>query len=682
MKSPLFRTGLVPSLVLSTAIALAGTADLQAAQCNGGGFTDPGNGAPNLPPLNMPFDLGEDWIVGGNGSFFGNGWHCNQNNDYYATDWNRSGGGTSGKAVYPVAAGVVKESFCSNGDGYGCRVVIEHQLGGDDHRFRSLYAHLQNASQSHIVAGDVVMPWTRIGNVGNTGQPGMAAHLHLGFKSYHNGGWYSKCNDPKPGSSLCWSSEAPQAPQSHKPRWMWRDLTGETIQRDAVNDYDTISSGNRPRIFLPGFRKNGSWDTNIYVRNNHSGAQTVRVRIYDTNGVLRYQANKTVNANGSWEISPSSSQVGGGLSYGTAVVLGDSGKDLAATARVQRNNSSTGRAYAAFEGVEQPMVEQQVSVFHKNNYGWNSRVFLFNPDATSSVRAQLKLRTSSTSCTLSSVTVGPMRTKEINASSLSVPSGCLPQNFGSLSVEADYSSTGDPALLALTAYQEHIVGGQYDSLAVVATRDTGKTLYVPLIQNNNYNIQAGLGVQAATGNGELRAYYYRETGGSHCAYDRFFSWPVVQTPVPLSSSSLACPTVLSAKLTPMGSANYLQGQFNQLLNNESSSFPAVAHPTWKAYLPYLDKTAGIAHGLQIQNTSSAGISGTIRFYNDAGSQVGSRSLSIPSRGFTTLVGSSQIPSSARNAKIEMNGNIAVIVNNVMPSGPEDPIMTYTAPGRF
>jgi hypothetical protein len=125
--------------------------------------------------LQMSFIAGEIWMVGGAGSFYGNGKHCNALNDYYATDWNR--GNDDGAVVLPVADGFVSDTACLTGQGYGCYVQIDHANG-----YRTLYAHL---SVRLVNQGDPVHPWTLIGKVGNTGLPvGEGAHLHLTFRHF------------------------------------------------------------------------------------------------------------------------------------------------------------------------------------------------------------------------------------------------------------------------------------------------------------------------------------------------------------------------------------------------------------------------------------------------------------------------------------------------------------------
>jgi hypothetical protein len=95
------------------------------------GVTYPGNEAPNSTiHLQMPFLAGEAWTVGGGGSFYGNGKHCNDFNDHYATDWNRNG--DLNAAVLAVADGIVgpvQSPPCPFQGGLGCTVTIEHANG-------------------------------------------------------------------------------------------------------------------------------------------------------------------------------------------------------------------------------------------------------------------------------------------------------------------------------------------------------------------------------------------------------------------------------------------------------------------------------------------------------------------------------------------------------------------------
>lgn len=163
-----------------------------------------GNEAGNSPiQLWMPFPDGQRWTVGRYGSFYGSGYHCNSNNDYYATDWTRSDGGvTYGSAVLPVASGIIVGADpppCPS-TGYGCYVKIDHGSG-----IQTLYAHLSGVKRT----SGSVNHWDQIGRVGSTGNA-TGPHLHLRFAS----GGHSHCWN---NGRTCPNGEPPISPQSPKP---------------------------------------------------------------------------------------------------------------------------------------------------------------------------------------------------------------------------------------------------------------------------------------------------------------------------------------------------------------------------------------------------------------------------------------------------------------------------------
>jgi len=198
-----------------------------AGTCPAGTF--PGNEAPNTPiSLHMPFISGETWTVGGVGSFYGNGFHCNSNNDYYATDWNRSG--DDGAAVLPVANGTISgaQSPTCPSSGYGCYVRIDHASS-----IRTLYAHLSGV---HRTSGQVSHS-DQIGTVGSTGNSN-GPHLHLRFQQNDGSGYHSYCYN---NGSTCPNGESPRFPQSPKPSPM--NTTGGSQTLIDGHSYTSNNSG-------------------------------------------------------------------------------------------------------------------------------------------------------------------------------------------------------------------------------------------------------------------------------------------------------------------------------------------------------------------------------------------------------------------------------------------------------
>ena len=123
--------------------------------------------------------------MGNIGSYFGNGLHCNSNNDYYATDWNRRSANCAagylednGQDVRPVAGGTVSKADCTDPSGYGCQVLVTHSNG-----LRSRYAHLSAIS---VNVNDPVTTGTKLGAVGCSGLPSCGPHLHLSLQAGHD----------------------------------------------------------------------------------------------------------------------------------------------------------------------------------------------------------------------------------------------------------------------------------------------------------------------------------------------------------------------------------------------------------------------------------------------------------------------------------------------------------------
>ena len=183
--------------------------------CNLGTF--PGTEAYNSTiTMQMPFLIGETWIVGGAGSFYGNHHHCNYYNNYYATDWNKQGGDDQNSLVLAIANGTVSAiDIQCTASRYGCYVQVDHTSN-----YRTLYAHL---SSVHVQSGANVIVGQLIGKVGCTGNCD-DPHLHLSFWHLDQSGYpyhydfFSQCYN---GGQTCPNGEAPYFPQGYRPSPMW-----------------------------------------------------------------------------------------------------------------------------------------------------------------------------------------------------------------------------------------------------------------------------------------------------------------------------------------------------------------------------------------------------------------------------------------------------------------------------
>jgi hypothetical protein len=187
--------------------------------CSSWTGSDSGSIAPNTPiTLNLPFYVGTWWRSGGAGSFWGNGYHGNCNNDYYAIDFNRIDSACStyledaGQNIYPAASGTAY-TYPNSTNGYGNYVDVVHASG-----IKTRYAHMQSIA---VANGAAVSTQTVLGYVGTTGNSS-SPHMHFGF--YQNG--YSRC---RPSSGYCPNGEGPSTVQSAKPSPMYTYTGSRTI---------------------------------------------------------------------------------------------------------------------------------------------------------------------------------------------------------------------------------------------------------------------------------------------------------------------------------------------------------------------------------------------------------------------------------------------------------------------
>jgi len=415
--------------------------------------------------------------------------------------------------------------------------------------------------------------------------------------------------------------------------------------------------------YLPGIYQTYNWDTDIHVRNNRLGPNTVTVGLFSPTGTKLWQEGKSLGANQSWKVSfPDSLSV----TFGTAIVVAQYGEDVAAVARIVRKNDPP-NSYASFEAIQYPASKQSVPVVHKNNSGWYNRIFVFNTTDKADVSVSF---TNAPQCNYTR-TVDYLDTLLIDTAAIS----CLPNGYvGRVTVTSKRVGSNSPGGVAVMSIQEKRSGSSRLSIMATAiSRQTGNRLFVPLVQNHNAGYLAGLGAEKGYGTGSLEARYY-EKWGTFCAMDVFSSWPVIRAGIPASSNS--CGTVLAAELKATGTVDHVYAQFNQLNGLNGTSYPAIVRPAPKAYIPYLEGSAQL-RGIQIQNTTGTTANITARFYREDGGQVAAVVRQIAPHGTLTLL--SEIPSSARNAKVESSRNIAVIVNNLMNAGARDNLMDYAAP---
>lgn len=341
--------------------------------CPGGTF--PGTEAPSVPvTLHLPFKPGSYWRVGHSGSYFGNGYHCNYYNDYYATDWNRvdaNGNYVSdeGYDVVPVAEGVVTHAECLQ-TGYGCHVKLESRLGLYEQRFEFLYGHLQ--SINHVTVGQTAQLGDKIGTVGNTGSSS-GAHLHLRTGQHHVDHFDSQCNIP---GSPCPNGEYPNSPGSNWPQTARPDYFYSTAGQIRLYDGGWWQSPNLRTAFLPSITNDGSGQGSVVVRNQSSTTATTTTTFYNRDGSIRSQRTDSISPNGVGTI------LAPGNFAGSAKVQAP--EDIAVIGLNYGNSKANADGSFNPAGVGDPLFEQAsanrlfVPAFYNNIYSVTSKLLLTN----------------------------------------------------------------------------------------------------------------------------------------------------------------------------------------------------------------------------------------------------------------------------------------------------------------
>ena len=551
--------------------------------------------------LQMPFIAGETWTVGGGGSFYGNGAHCNDpNNDYYATDWNRTN--DNGAAVLPVAEGKVSaiQNPCPVQTGYGCFVVVDHANG-----YRTLYAHL---SQVLVVTNTVVHPWTLIGKVGNSGT--VDPHLHLAFRHLDNGGYYSHCNTAIPPSTTCPNGETPLAPQGYRPSPMMTTL-GPTILQDNMA-YTSVNG----RIYLPDLRSDDTGVvTQLYVRNDGTELRSAKVSYYKADGTPTAYGSDTCVLwpnQRCWIPVYLNNRLPAGTT-GTGFV--DGGE--AVSVFTMQSHYPLPQAFDDYLGVSQPITQVYVPLVEKNNYGLYSEIYLQNPWPTvTDVTIQYTVSPGKpgTSCSETYTNVPARGLKIVPLSNVS----CVGSTFvGSLYI----TNTAKNQLAVATNLHKS------DQSSLQESSYTGgvtNTVYAPLIQNNNYNWISGMAIQnASEGTRYLSAVYYNWGDGSQCRGDVYFDTGAHVSQIALTPF-VGCTRVASGVFSS-GGVTPVSVIVNQILPNSPSSttYAAVTTPSKIVVIPWWrNGFQGWYSGLVVQNVNNQLVNVTLTFYDSGGNQSG------------------------------------------------------------
>jgi hypothetical protein len=156
-------------------------------------------------PLYLPFTAGETWYAGGDGSFYGDGFHNDAGGMFYDVDFNKGTWPRSeedyGEPVLAAADGLINNVYATEGGGWTVEMYHRSPQGT---LLRTHYLHLKDDPRisAGIKVNQMVAHGTVIGFVGNTGSTSTGAHLHFGISLWSDTGWLSIRPEPMEGQYL------------------------------------------------------------------------------------------------------------------------------------------------------------------------------------------------------------------------------------------------------------------------------------------------------------------------------------------------------------------------------------------------------------------------------------------------------------------------------------------------
>jgi len=565
-------------------------------------------GAPDSTiTLNMPFVAGETWIVGGPGSFYGEGAHTNANSDYYATDWNLPGASDAdlGKPVIPVADGTVSVVVAPSPScptvGLGCYVQIDHSDG-----YRTRYGHLQSVSVS---VNSEAHTWTLIGKVGSTGNS-TGPHLHLSFR--RNGTSY--CYN---GGATCPNGETPQPPQGHRPSPMMT-TQGPTTLADG-GTYTSVNG----RVYTPSLRADAGWNTHSNVRSDATESRVLSGYFYLNSGSLYATSNCWLDPETScwmlaswvWPGNRGSAYQDGGEATSTVAAKVDAQRAAAVTGLLADGQGDPAWGSAGTD-VHLPYV------YKHNAWGYVSDITILN-STSSSTSVTITYRDRSGGAVFSQ---GPISIPGYGSTTVQPPTSVGTAFYGWARVQ----STLPVVALADALYNGSNVDFNYTALKGATT------FYLPYLMNyySQWNSCFVVRNLSSTTSNTIAATYYFDTPPYSWSENITVAANGVSTVCQAAQPGIPQGIPLSAKLTS-GTSFVVAVNQSRGTPGPNMAYGGFSRPTTIVELPYMLRNANQgdgkiwAGGIRVQNAGTQTASAMVTFYGPSGNTVTTTSLSIP-----------------------------------------------------
>jgi hypothetical protein len=368
-----------------------------------------------------------------------------------------------------------------------------------------------------------------------------------------------------------------------------------------------------PMLFKDAF--GGSYDSALYIQNLGNASATLSVDFISDAGTVVHTVNDTLPANASkgyW--LPGISGLGASFVGGAKII---SDQPVLAVGRPH-----IGAEVMTYNGFTAGATTAYLPMFFKNGFGtYNTALYIQNVTANLANLSIQYLNTDGTVACTKADTLGANASKGYWSLGVTCDTGSLPSGFvGGVKV------TSDQAIVAVG--RAHL-GTQITSYGGFAGGST--SAYVPMLFKGAFGgtYNAALYLQNTTGNTASVTIQYRDNAGALAATQNV-------TLDPGAISSIWLPGVAGLPSGFVGGASITSTEpivavGRPHLGSEITAYNGASATSNIAYLPMLFRNAfGAPYNAAyyIQNTSASPAKASIFFYNDAGSLLCVKSISL------------------------------------------------------